>query len=187
MREQTGHRLITSPEFPAAGGLSQTQQCLGKCLLPTGDCCVPHAAWRRTRRRLRLSRSRWSCPGAHGSACAPRQRWCRCWAWKPVFEVQSAIRPYSPLSGAAVVFVRIPVSVVVGVGDEIEGKSRKTRSRKHQRETWQQMMRWLLRRTQRSKNTRMCVWRCVHAREKCAHAVRLVRCSVYSSGARDDA
>ena len=27
MREQTGHRLITSPEFPAAGGLSQTQQC----------------------------------------------------------------------------------------------------------------------------------------------------------------
>ena len=52
------HRLVTLPRFPEASRLSQTLQCWHKCLLPIGGCFVPQAAWERTRRRPRSSRSR---------------------------------------------------------------------------------------------------------------------------------
>ena len=42
-----------------------------------------------------------------------------------MFEVQSAIRPYSPPSRAAQLFVRIQVNMVVVVGDEIGGDEQK--------------------------------------------------------------
>ena len=98
MREQTGHRLITSPEFTASGGLSQTQQCWESA------CYRLATAAFHTLRRGEL---------VGGCDCRVLveavlehmdRRVLRANVDADVGEVQSAILPYSPLGEVTLIF-----------------------------------------------------------------------------------
>ena len=106
---RTGHRLITSPQFPAAGGLSQTQQCGHSAGYRPVAAAFPMLCGENSSEAAMFAfLLKWS-EGIKIGVCSAltlRPRLCS----QPVFEVQSAILPNSPLSGVAVVIGRIPVS-----------------------------------------------------------------------------